>query len=64
MTGKVGQEEPAANTPSMTIDQLKLSQAKLEKQNAETRLAAQRALKDAQKQLEHVARRTSINWCN
>jgi hypothetical protein len=52
MTGKVGQEDPAANTPSVTIDQLKLSQAKLEKQNAETRLAAQRALKDAQKQLD------------
>ena len=51
MIGKVGQEDPAANTPSITIDQLKLSQAKLEKQNAETRLAAQRALKDAQKQL-------------
>ena len=52
MTGKVGQEDPAANTPSVTIDQLKLSQANLEKQNAETRLAAQRALKDAQKQLD------------
>jgi pilus assembly protein FimV len=52
MTGKVGQEDPIANTPSVTIDQLKLSQAKLEKQNAETRLAAQRALKDAQKQLD------------
>ncbi|MEY4123817.1 MAG: hypothetical protein RL770_398 [Pseudomonadota bacterium] len=52
MTGKVGQEDPSANTPSVTIDQLKLSQAKLEKQNAETRLAAQRALKDAQKQLD------------
>jgi FimV-like protein len=51
MIGKVGQEDPAANTTSITIDQLKLSQAKLEKQNAETRLAAQRALKDAQKQL-------------
>lgn len=52
MTGKVGQEDPASNTPSVTIDQLKLSQASLEKQNAETRLAAQRALKDAQKQLD------------
>ena len=54
MIGKVGQEDPAANTPSITIDQLKLSQAKLEKQNAETRLAAQRALKDAQKQLDSL----------
>jgi hypothetical protein len=52
MTGKVGQEDPTANPQSVTIDQLKLSQAKLEKQNAETRLAAQRALKDAQKQLD------------
>jgi pilus assembly protein FimV len=52
MTGKVGQEEPAANTPGGTVDQLKLSQANLEKQNAETKLAAQRALKDAQKQLD------------
>ena len=52
MTGKVGQEDVAANPQSVTIDQLKLSQAKLEKQNAETRLAAQRALKDAQKQLD------------
>jgi pilus assembly protein FimV len=51
LIGKVGQEDPAANTPSITIDQLKLSQAKIEKQNAETRLAAQRALRDAQKQL-------------
>ena len=52
MTGKVGQEDPTATPQSVTIDQLKLSQAKLEKQNAETRLAAQRALKDAQKQLD------------
>ena len=52
MTGKVGQEEPASITPEPNIDQLKLSQANLEKQNAETRLAAQRALKDAQKQLD------------
>jgi hypothetical protein len=52
MTGKVGQEEPASITPEANIDQLKLSQANLEKQNAETRLAAQRALKDAQKQLD------------
>jgi pilus assembly protein FimV len=54
MTGKVGQEEAAANTASATIDQLKLSQANIEKQNAETRLAAQRALKDAQKQLDSL----------
>jgi len=54
MTGKVGQEDPTANPQSVTIDQLKLSQAKLEKQNAETRLAAQRALKDAQKQLDSL----------
>jgi len=52
MTGKVGQDEPAPMSPSSTIDQLKLSQAKIDKQNAETRLAAQRALKDAQKQLD------------
>ena len=52
MTGKVGQEEPASITSEANIDQLKLSQANLEKQNAETRLAAQRALKDAQKQLD------------
>ncbi|NBY68756.1 MAG: hypothetical protein EBQ58_08010, partial [Betaproteobacteria bacterium] len=52
MTGKVGQEEPASITPEANIDQLKLSQANLEKHNAETRLAAQHALKDAQKQLD------------
>ena len=52
MKGKVGQDEPAPMSPSSTIDQLKLSQAKIDKQNAETRLAAQRALKDAQKQLD------------
>jgi pilus assembly protein FimV len=38
LTGKVGQEEPASITPEANIDQLKLSQANLEKQNAETRL--------------------------
>ena len=54
MTGKVGQEEATANTAGGTIDQLKLSQANIEKQNAETRLAAQRALKDAQKQLDSL----------
>ena len=52
MTGKVGQEDPAANSAGATLDQLKLSQAIIEKQNAETKLAAQRALKDAQKQLD------------
>ncbi len=49
--GKVGQEESALKAAEATIDQLKLTQAKIEKQNAETRLAAQRALQDAQKQL-------------
>ncbi|MEO0028730.1 MAG: hypothetical protein RJB45_771 [Pseudomonadota bacterium] len=53
MTGKVGQEE-ALKTAESTIDQLKLTQAKIEKQNAESRLAAQRALQDAQKQLDHL----------
>ncbi len=53
MTGKVGQEE-ALKTAESTIDQLKLTQAKIEKQNAESRLAAQRALQDAQKQLNHL----------
>jgi pilus assembly protein FimV len=53
MTGKVGQEE-ALKTAEATIDQLKLTQAKIEKQNAETRLAAQRALQDAQKQLNSL----------
>ena len=52
MAGKVGQEELATNTTQATIDQLKLSQANLERQNAETRLAAQRALKNAQIQLD------------
>lgn len=50
MSGKVGQEE-ALKVAEATIDQLKLTQAKIEKQNAETRLAAHRALQDAQKQL-------------
>ena len=54
MTGKVGQEDPAANSAGATLDQLKLSQAIIEKQNAETKLAAQRALKDAQKQLDSL----------
>jgi FimV-like protein len=51
MSGKVGQEDAALKAAEATIDQLKLTQAKIEKQNAETRLAAQRALQDAQKQL-------------
>ena len=51
MSGKVGQEEAALKAAEATIDQLKLTQAKIEKQNAETRLATQRALQDAQKQL-------------
>lgn len=50
-SGKVGQEETALQAAEATIDQLRLTQAKIEKQNAETRLAAQRALQDAQKQL-------------
>jgi pilus assembly protein FimV len=50
VSGKVGQEE-ALKAAEATIDQLKLTQAKIEKQNAETRLAAHRALQDAQKQL-------------
>lgn len=53
MSGKVGQEE-ALKAAESTIDQLKLTQAKIEKQNAESRLAAQRALQDAQKQLNHL----------
>ena len=53
MSGKVGQEE-ALKVAESTIDQLKLTQAKIEKQNAESRLAAQRALQDAQKQLNHL----------
>jgi pilus assembly protein FimV len=51
MSGKVGQEEAALKVAEATIDQLKLTQAQIEKQNAETRLATQRALQDAQKQL-------------
>ena len=52
MVGKVGQEV-AVQLPVQTgLDQLKLSQATIEKQNAETKLAAQRALFDAQKQLD------------
>ena len=42
-----------AQTPAQArVDQLKLSQASIEKQNSESRLAAQRALSDAQKQLD------------
>ena len=43
----------AQQTPAQArVDQLKLSQASIEKQNSESRLAAQRALSDAQKQLD------------
>jgi pilus assembly protein FimV len=52
MAGKVGQEESLQTPAQASVDQLKLSQAKIEKQNAETKLAAQRALSDAQKQLD------------
>ena len=52
MAGKVGQEENVQASVQASVDQLKLSQAKIEKQNAETKLAAQRALTDAQKQLD------------
>ena len=48
----MGIDEPALKTPEDRIDQLKLTQARLEKQNEETRLASQRALQDAQKQLD------------
>ncbi len=54
MAGKVGLDEPVPVLAGPTLDQLKLSQAKIEVQNAETRLAAQRALKDAQKQLDSL----------
>ncbi len=51
MSGTVG-TEPSSPQPVQTpVDQLKLTQAKIERQNAESRLAAQRALLDAQKQL-------------
>lgn len=59
LAGKVGQEEAALKAAEATIDQLKLTQAKIEKQNAETRLAAQRALEDAQKQLATL--QTNVN---
>jgi pilus assembly protein FimV len=52
ISGKVGLEDSAPKETDVTTDQLRLTQAKIEKQNAETRLAAQRALQDAQKQLE------------
>jgi pilus assembly protein FimV len=52
IVGKVGQDEPAPQNPEQSIDQLRLTQAKIEKQNEETRIAAQRALQDAQKQLD------------
>lgn len=51
MSGKVGQEEAPPKAAEPSVDQLKLTQAKIERQNAETRLATQRALQDAQKQL-------------
>jgi pilus assembly protein FimV len=54
MAGMVGQVEPAPVLEGANPDQLKLSQAKIDLQNAETRLAAQRALKDAQKQLDSL----------
>ena len=52
MTGKVGQDQAQQTPAQARVDQLKLSQASIEKQNAESRLAAQRALSDAQKQLD------------
>jgi pilus assembly protein FimV len=52
ISGKVGREDSAPKETDVTTDQLRLTQAKIEKQNAETRLAAQRALQEAQKQLE------------
>ncbi len=52
LAGKVGQDAPAPQNSEESIDQLKLTQARIEKQNEETRLAAQRALIDAQKQLD------------
>ena len=52
MTGKVGQDQAQQTPAQAKVDQLKLSQASIEKQNAESRLAAQRALSDAQKQLD------------
>ena len=52
MTGKVGQDQAQQTPAQARVDQLKLSQASIEKQNSESRLAAQRALSDAQKQLD------------
>ena len=52
IAGKVGQDEPAPKSSEENIDQLKLTQARVEKQNEETRIASQRALQDAQKQLD------------
>jgi pilus assembly protein FimV len=52
ISGKVAQVESPSPQADQSIDQLKLTQAKIEKQNEESRLAAQRALQDAQKQLE------------
>ena len=52
IAGKVGQDESAPKSSEESVDQLKLTQARVEKQNEETRLAAQRALQDAQKQLD------------
>jgi pilus assembly protein FimV len=52
IAGKVGQDEPMSKSSEESVDQLKLTQARVEKQNEETRLAAQRALQDAQKQLD------------
>ena len=52
MSGKVGQDQAQQTPAQAKVDQLKLSQASIEKQNAESRLVAQRALSDAQKQLD------------
>ena len=52
MSGKVGQDQAQQTPAQARVDQLKLSQASIEKQNSESRLAAQRALSDAQKQLD------------
>ena len=52
MSSKVGQDQAQQTPAQARVDQLKLSQASIEKQNSESRLAAQRALSDAQKQLD------------
>ena len=52
MSGKVGQDQAQQTPTQARVDQLKLSQASIEKQNSESRFAAQRALSDAQKQLD------------